>query len=140
MTDLLLDTHIALWLDSGHDRLTAATRRTIEDAWRGGGRIFLSAVSVWEIAVLVDRGFIELDLPVDGWVDRFLNRPGLAAVPLDHVTAALAYRLHHFEHRDPADRLLMATAIGLACPLVTLDKRIRRFARVRGSQYGFAVA
>ena len=140
MTDLLLDTHIALWLDSGDGRLSAPTRRTIDAAWQAGGRILLSAVSVWEIAVLVDRGFIELHNPVEAWVMDFLERPGIEAVPLDHKMAAGAYRLNHLEHRDPADRLLIATAIGLGCPLVTYDQRIRKFARARGRQYGFAVA
>jgi PIN domain nuclease of toxin-antitoxin system len=57
VTDLLLDTHIALWLSSGDERLGQTTRRTIDAAWKDGGRIFLSAVSVWEIAMLVDKGF-----------------------------------------------------------------------------------
>lgn len=140
MTDLLLDTHIALWLDSEDDRLGASTRRTIDNAWQDGGQIFLSAISVWEIAVLVDRGSIELDLPVEDWVERFVSRPGLEAVALDHAAAARAYRLHGLEHRDPADRLLIASAIELGCPLVTYDDRIRRFARTRGRQHRFVVA
>jgi hypothetical protein len=48
-------------------------------------------------------------------------------------------RLHHLEHRDPADRLPISTAIEHACPLVTYDKRIARLGKRRGSQYGFAV-
>jgi len=140
MSDLLLDTHVALWLDSGDERLGDAARRAIDQSWQAGGRIYLSAVSVWEIAVLVDKSFIELDLPVEEWVARFLNRPGLAAVSLDHAAAARAYRLHHFAYRDPADRMLIASAIGLGCPLVTRDDRIRHFARARGRQYGFTVA
>ncbi|MBF0306428.1 MAG: hypothetical protein HQL41_12345 [Alphaproteobacteria bacterium] len=62
---LLLDTHIALWLDSGDEQLKPATRAVIDRCWRGGGTIFLSAASAWEIAVLVDRGHIQLDLPLD---------------------------------------------------------------------------
>lgn len=50
--DLLLDTHIALWLDSGDARLRPATRRLIHQNWQGGGSIMLSAVSAWEIALL----------------------------------------------------------------------------------------
>jgi PIN domain nuclease of toxin-antitoxin system len=140
VTDLLLDTHIVLWLNSGDEHLGEATRRTIDMAWKAGGRILLSSVSVWEIAILVDKGFIELDLPVNEWVERFLDRPGLEAVALDHATAARAYSLHHLEHRDPADRLLIASAVGLGCPLVTHDDRIRRFAKTRGRQYRFAIA
>jgi PIN domain nuclease of toxin-antitoxin system len=139
VTDLLLDTHIALWLSRGDARLGEMTRKTIDNAWKAGGRIFLSAVSVWEIAMLVEKEAIELDLPVEAWVERFLDRPGLEAVPLDHSAAARAYSLHHLEHRDPADRLLIASAIGLGCPLVTHDDRIRRFAKARGRQYRFGV-
>ncbi|WP_428675002.1 type II toxin-antitoxin system VapC family toxin [Reyranella sp.] len=140
MTDLLLDTHIALWLDSGDEKLGTTSRRTIESAWNGGGRLFFSAVSAWEIAVLVDKELIELDLPVAAWVDRFVGRPGLEALPLDHRAATLAYNLGNLDHRDPADRLLIASAIGLDCPLVTHDDRIRRFAKGHGKQLGFAVA
>lgn len=141
MTDgLLLDTHIALWLDSGDRSLRPPTRALIDDCWRGGGTIFLSAVSAWEIALLVDSGRIDLDLPVEAWVERFLARPGVEAAPLGCRTASGAYRWRHFEHRDPADRLLIATSIELDCPLVTYDKRIARFGGEHGRQYGFVVA
>jgi PIN domain nuclease of toxin-antitoxin system len=139
VTDLLLDTHIALWLDSGDERL-GASRQIVETAWRRSARLFLSAVSVWEIALLVEMGFIELDLPVAEWVERFLSSPGLQALPLDHKAAALAYNLGNLEHRDPAGRLLIASAIGQGCSLVTHDDRIRRFAKGQGKEIGFVVA
>jgi len=137
---LLLDTHIALWLDSGAERLRASTRALIDGCWRDGGSIFLSAVTAWEVALLVDTGRIDLDIPVEAWVGRFLQRPGIEAVPLGHQAASRAYRLHHLEHRDPADRLLIATAIELGCPLVTYDDRIARFGSKHGRQYRFAVS
>ena len=141
MTDrLLLDTHIALWADSGDNRLTAATRQLIEDCWGGGGAICFSAVTAWEIAMLVDAGRVELDLPIEAWVARFLGRPGVETVSLGCRAAMRSYQLHHLERRDPADRLLIATAIDLGCPLVTYDDQIRRFGERHGRQYGFAVA
>jgi len=136
---LLLDTHIALWLDSGNERLRPSTRASIDACWKNGGTIFLSSVTAWEIALLVDTGRIELDVPVDAWVQRFLDRPGIEAVPLAHRAAARSYQLNHWEHRDPADRLLIATAIGLGCPLVTYDERITQFGKKRGRQQGFSV-
>ncbi len=140
MTDrLLLDTHIALWLDSGDDRLRASTRALIDGCWQNGGAILLSAITVWEIALLVDTGRIDLDVPVAAWIERFLDCPGIEAVPLGHQAASRSYQLHHLEHRDPADRLLIATAIELACPLVTYDERIVRFGKKHGRQYRFAV-
>jgi PIN domain nuclease of toxin-antitoxin system len=137
---LLLDTHIALWLDSGHDRLRASTRAMIDGCWHNGGTVFLSAITVWEIALLVDTGRLDLDIAVEAWVGRFLERPGIEAAPLGHRAASRAYRLHHLEHRDPADRLLIATAIELSCPLVTYDERIAHFGRKHGRQYGFAIS
>lgn len=136
---LLLDTHIALWLDSGNERLRPPTRALIDDCWKNGGRIFLSSVTAWEIALLVDTGRIELDVPVDAWVHRFLDRPGIEAVPLAHRAAARSYQLNHLQHRDPANRLLIATAIELGCPLVTYDERIMQFGKKRGRQQGFSV-
>lgn len=132
---LLLDTHIVLWLDSGSDRLRKSTRALIDDCWRDGGAIVMSA---WEIALLVDTQRIELDCPVEAWVERFLMRPGIEAAPLGHRAACRSYLPHHLEHRDPADRLLIATAIELACPLVTDDKRIQSFSEKHGQRYGFA--
>jgi PIN domain nuclease of toxin-antitoxin system len=138
MTDrLLLDTHIALWLDSGDDRLQRSTRDLIDGCWRGGGAILLSAVTAWEIALLVDLGRIDLDLPVDAWIERFIQRPGVESAPLSHRAASRSYQLHHFDHRDPADRLLIATAIELDCPLVTYDKRIAHFGENHGRQHRF---
>jgi PIN domain nuclease of toxin-antitoxin system len=136
---LLLDTHIALWLDSGDDRLRASTRALIDRCWQNGGTIFLSAVTVWEIALLVDTGRIDLYIPVEGWVERFLDRPGIEAVPLSYRAASRAYQLHDLEHRDPVDRLLISTAIELACPLVTYDERIARFGERRGREYRFSL-
>jgi PIN domain nuclease of toxin-antitoxin system len=60
-------------------------------------------------------------------------------VPLGYGAACRSYQLHHLEHRDPADRLLIATAIELSCPLVTYDERIARFGKKHGRQYRFVV-
>lgn len=137
---LLLDTHIVLWLDSGDSRLQPDTRSLIDTCWQRGWSILLSSVSVWEIALLVDTGRVALDGPVDAWVERFLDRPGIETVPLDCRAASRSYGLHPLEHRDPADRLLIATAIELGCPLVTYDERIDSFAERHGNRYGFTVA
>ena len=137
---LLLDTHIVLWLDSGNERLRPSTRTLIDECWRNGGTVYTSAITAWEIALLVDRDLIGLDIPVNEWVQRFVQPPGIEAVRLTHYAASRSYQLHHLENRDPADRLLIATAIELACPLVTYDTRIGRFARKYGRQYRFAVA
>lgn len=127
-----------MWLESGAERLRPSTRNLIAECWHNGGTILLSAVTAWEIALLVDTGRIELDLPAADWVRRFLDRPGMAAAPLVHRAAARSYLFPELEHRDPADRLLIASAIELGCPLVSYDDRIIRFADKYGGQYGLA--
>jgi PIN domain nuclease of toxin-antitoxin system len=135
--DVLLDTHIAIWLENGDERLRPATIEPIEDCWRNGGTILLSTVSVWEIAQLVYRRRIELVRPLEAWVERFADRPGVEVLPLSHLAASRAYRLDGLEHSDPADRLLIATAIERGCPLVTYDARIARFSETHGCGCGF---
>jgi PIN domain nuclease of toxin-antitoxin system len=135
--DILLDTHIAIWLENGDDRLRPATLELIQDCWRNGGTVLLSAVSVWEIAQLIYRGRIELTRPLDDWVERFMDRPGMEVLPLSHRSASGAYRLDGLEHSDPADRLLIATSIERACPLITYDARIATFSKKHGQDYGF---
>jgi PIN domain nuclease of toxin-antitoxin system len=137
---VLLDTHIALWLDSGDKRLRPPTRALIDLHWRKGGTVFLSAVTAWEIALLVDTGRIELDLAAADWIERFLDRPGVEAAPLGHRAACRSYSMRHLPHRDPADRLLIASAIELGCPLITYDDRIVEFAKTHGRTCGFATA
>jgi len=137
---LLLDTHIVLWLDNGDPRLKEATRIMIDRRWLAGGSVLVSAVSAWEIALLADTGRISLDRSPEAWVERFVGRPGVEAVPLTCRAASRAYGLQHFERCDPADRLLVATAIELACELVTYDGPITDYALGHGRQSGLRVA
>jgi PIN domain nuclease of toxin-antitoxin system len=134
-----LDTHIALWIDSGDERLRSSTRVLIDECWHRGGSVLISAVSVWEIAQLVGAGRIELNRSVAAWLADFCDVPGVRAIPLSPVAAARSYELRHLEHRDPADRLLIATAIELGCALITYDGRIVAFAERHGRRYGFSV-
>ena len=87
-----------------------------------------------------DTGRISLDCPPGEWMDRFVGRPGVEAVPLTCWAASRAYGLQHFERRDFADRLLVATAIELACELVTYDGPIIDYALGYGRQSGLRVA
>ena len=114
---------------------TPEARAAIDAHWQNGGTVLLSAVTVWEIACLVDAGRLDLDIPVEAWVERFLDCPGIEPVWVDYRAAARSYELHHLEHRDPADRLLIATARLLQVPIITRDSRILSYARA-----GFVVA
>lgn len=137
---LLLDTQIALWLDRGDERLRTGTRYMIDQSWQKGDTVLLSAVTAWQLAAQVDSGMLDLDLPVEAWLARFADRPGIAIVPLDHVTASRAYQLHHLELAELEQRLLIATAIARNATLVTYDDRILGVAQKYGRRYGFAAS
>jgi PIN domain nuclease of toxin-antitoxin system len=87
-----------------------------------------SAVSAWEIGLLVARGRIQLAIPIQNWIARFLQRPGILGVPLGIDAAIEATRLPGDAHRDPADRFLIAQARILDAQIVTRDRQILAYA------------
>jgi PIN domain nuclease of toxin-antitoxin system len=116
---VLLDTHAVLWLDSGAP-MTRESIAAIDDA-AGRGEVLVSAVSAWEIGLLVRKRRIRLDLEPLPWFERFLGLPGVRLTPLG-VAAAIASSF--LFHGDPADRLLVATARTLPATLITRDAKI----------------
>jgi PIN domain nuclease of toxin-antitoxin system len=120
---ILLDTHVLLWMSSASSRLSAKARAAIQDA-RGGGGIFISDITLWEIALLAQRGRIE----IAGTVDSFVHEIS-APVVIKPITAAIASMAVHFPEeypQDPADRLIGATSRVEVLPLVTADRQLRR--------------
>jgi PIN domain nuclease of toxin-antitoxin system len=136
---LLLDTHITFWLDTGDTRLSVRTRDRIDGVWRQGGKVIVSAVTAMEISQLASKGRLRLDVPPDAWIRRLLGLVGFEGAAITPEIAARAYMLSDLAHGDPADRMLIATAIDLGCPLITYDERIIAFATSHGSRYGFTV-
>jgi PIN domain nuclease of toxin-antitoxin system len=123
---LLLDTHAIIWLDSGQPMAQPALE-AIDEAAQAGA-VLVSPVSAWELGLLVVKGRIVLDVGALDWFDRFLALPGVRLAPLTVAAAIGASDLPEGFHGDPADRLLVATARELNCPMVTRDRQILGFA------------
>ena len=123
---ILLDTHVLLWLESGNERLGANARREIDRAWEVG-EAAVSAVSFWEVAMLESKGRLELKLDLQAWRRDLLQR-GLVEVAVDGGTALRAGQLVGL-HGDPADRLIIATALA-GYQLVTADMLILNWSGV----------
>ena len=117
---LLLDTNALLWMRTGDRRLGGTARREIERAWQSD-ELAVSAISFWEVGMLVDNGRIHLADDVRAWRRDQLEQ-GMVEIPVDGETAVRAVRLTDF-HADPADRLIVATALA-GHRLVTSDRRI----------------
>jgi len=125
---LVLDTHVWIWLVEG-DRtaLSAPAIEAIEAAARGGA-VRVSAISVWEVAMLEAKGRISLARPVNDWVQAALRVPGVRLLPLTPEIAIESTRLPGVPHGDPADRMLMASARQLGGRLATCDREILDYA------------
>lgn len=123
---LLLDTHIVLWWLGEFDRLSAAQVRTLKQADADGERIGVAAVTLWEIAKLVERGRIQLTQPVDIILDAIEQHPAMELLPLTARVALESTRLGDRVPSDPTDQLIIATARVHALRLMTSDDRIRK--------------
>lgn len=81
--------------------------------------------------MLVTRGRLELSIDLDAWISGVEALPFLTFHPVDNRVAARAVRLERFPHQDPADRMIVATTLGLAATLVTADQRIHAYRPVK---------
>lgn len=119
----LLDTHILLWWHERPTRLSTEARRVISKA---GARspLLVSEISLWEVATLVELQRVRLSMGLGTWLQRATAAPLVERVGITPEIAAEVAVLPASFHRDPADRLLVATARHLGATLVTDDARI----------------
>ena len=117
---ILLDTHVLLWFRFGDGRLGPRSREEIGRAVEEGGSA-VSAISFWEVGMQLQKGRLGFDLDLDAWRNRLLDL-GLVEIPVDGGIAARAGLLQDM-HGDPADRLIVATALE-GHSLVTADRAI----------------
>ena len=121
---LLLDTHIWLWSLAEPKRLSRNVQRELKEA---SNELWLSPISTWEALLLHSRGRIRLHGGIPEWVARATSH--LREAPLTHEVVVAAQNLP-FEHADPADRFLAATAEVLGLTLVTADQRLLGLGRI----------
>lgn len=129
MSAILLDTCAAIWLGNG-DPMAPDAVALMQEAARQR-QLYVSPVSAWEVGLIahVRRSQAPPFLPDPrAWFDRLVNGPGLVLTPLTVEAAILASSLPGELHKDPADRLLIATAKVLNIPLVTRDSHILAYA------------
>ena len=125
---LLLDTHIWVKYINGTPDLKPTAVSAIEAA-RNSGQVFVSVISVWEIALLVRKQRLALPLGVQRWVQQAFLLPGVQLLPFTPEIAIESVDLPDSLNRDPSDRILVASARIEQLRLVTRDKDIIRFAK-----------
>jgi PIN domain nuclease of toxin-antitoxin system len=126
---IVLDTHTWIWWISDPNQLSKEAKKTVDEA-AAASAIYISSISVWEITMLVSRGRLQLTMEVEDWISRCESLPFLNFAPVDNLIARKANNLPNYNHRDPADRMIIATAITLSGVLISKDPKIRNYSGV----------
>lgn len=123
---IVLDTHIWLtWLIQGE----ASILPGIAAALRSEEQVAVSAISSFEVAYLLKRGRIELPLPLNEWLEKAHAPSGIESLPVTYAIAADSVNLPG-HHKDPADRIIIATAIRFDARVASVDSAFRHYAEL----------
>lgn len=125
---IVLDTHIWVWWVHDDKQLTKSQIKIIEAAELDV--IGVSAISCWEIAKLVEYERLKLPCPMEEWFDLALSYPGIQLVELTPEIAIKSTQLPGKFHRDPADQIIVTTAMVSNFPRVTSDDKILKYPHV----------
>ncbi len=126
---IILDTHIWVWW-SGEDTHLADKDFDVIDSKRADG-IGISAISCWEIAQLCAKNRLALSKPALQWIELSLAMPNVILLPLSPKIAVDSCNLPGDFHKDPADRIIVATARMYDCELITYDSKILEYGHVK---------
>lgn len=118
---IILDTHVWIWWQSESKKLSATAFKYIEEAKEIG----VSVISCWELGMLVSKGRLGLSMEVLEWIELALQNQKTNLLPITYQIAVSSTQLHPF-HGDPADRLLVATALAYQAPLISKDEKIQQ--------------
>lgn len=123
---MLIDTHIFFWFQTKTGNLSASEVRKIEEAYQNR-ELFLSSISIWELALKANVKGLEFHPPFNTWVKKALQ--GIRIINIDVDVALENINLPGYEPKDPADRFIIATARVHDIPLMTHDQKILAYAK-----------
>ncbi len=127
---IVIDTHILIWWVSGSSSLSDVAEKTIKTTLDSGGEVIISSISAWEIAMLIEKGRLVLNMDIERWLDEVSQIDGVRFMPVNNEVGIKSTMLPGTFHKDPADRMIVATARKLAVPLVTADEKIMNYEHV----------
>lgn len=128
---IVLDTHVMLWWANGDTTQLSSMARKAIAAELKSGRVIISSISAWELAMLVARERVMLALDTREWLHLIGQIEGVEFMPVTNDIAINSVELPGEFHKDPADRLIVATARQLGAVLITADEKIRNYPHLR---------
>ncbi len=123
---LILDTHILIWYIEGIN--LSESQVVLIDQMREKNSLYISAISIWEIALLISRERIALSIDLDQWIKKTTSISGLNLIDLSISILTQSCILSNYEHKDPADRMIIASARSINAHLMTCDQKIIDYA------------
>jgi PIN domain nuclease of toxin-antitoxin system len=126
--NLLLDTHVLIWAESQDGQLGEVTRQLLLDA---SNSLLVSPVSSLEISRLISLERLHFSKSLNDWLKEARHNLGFKDAEFSHAIAIRSYELPGDFHKDPADRMLVATAMELDCHLLTADDLILNYPHVK---------
>jgi len=127
---IVLDTHAWVWFVNDPRQLSAPAREATEMALAARS-VYISSISTWEVAMLAASGRLKLTIDVRDWIAKCEALPFFNFVPVDNAIFIRSIFLPGPLHADPADRIIIATALTRQIPIVTKDRKIRNYATVQ---------
>ena len=126
----LMDTHVWIWWHTAPQKLSSKVRDII-GGLNTNDQLLLSAISIWEVAKLVEKNKIKLSVGIDLWIAQALKMSHFQLIPLSPDIAIESTRLPQPFHQDPADQIVVASARLLDATLLTVDQLILSYSHVR---------
>ncbi len=126
---IVLDTHVWIWWLSNPENLSKKASNAINLAMPANS-IYVSSISIWEVATLVKKGRLYLKIDVNDWVKLSESLPFINFVPVNNYIALKSVNLPEKLHEDPADRIIIATSLSLGTALVSKDKRLLEYKHI----------
>lgn len=127
---IVLDTHAWIWFTSKPEALSKKAQKAVDAAVKEKN-VLISSISVWEVALLVKNKRLKLSMDVTDWISKSENLPFIQFVPVSNSIAVKSVNLPQPHPPDPADRIIIATALSTGASLVTKDKKISAYAHVK---------
>ncbi|MBL1293894.1 MAG: type II toxin-antitoxin system VapC family toxin [Thiotrichales bacterium] len=128
---IVIDTQVLVWWVSGDKSLSTTAAKAIKDTLANDSEVIVSSISAWEISMLIEKGRLILSMDVESWLDEVTQIDGVRFVPVDNEVGIKSTMLPGEFHKDPTDRIIVATARKLAIPLVTADEKIINYQHVK---------
>lgn len=121
---ILVDTHVVVWLAFDQDKISKAARAAINEVRRNGEGLAISDITLLELMTLTSKGRIRLNISLESFLREIENR--FIVLPISGRACVRALELPAAYSKDPADRIIGATALVEGLSLVTADREIRR--------------